>query len=99
MSAQEQTAEKKGQRTVIGRVVSNKMDKTVTVVIERLIRHPSVGKFVRRTGKVMAHDANNECTEGDTVAIRECRPLSKRKSWQVVEIVSSAGDQSVGDSA
>jgi len=93
MSAQEQTAVDKVQRTVTGRVVSNKMDKTVAVVIERLIRHPGIGKFVRRTSKVLAHDANNECREGDTVTIRECRPLSKRKSWQVVGIVERAGEQ------
>jgi len=93
MSAQEQTAVDKVQRTVTGRVVSNKMDKTVAVVIERLIRHAGIGKFVRRTSKVLAHDANNECREGDTVTIRECRPLSKRKSWQVVGIVERAGEQ------
>ena len=69
------------KRTAIGRVVSNKMDKTVTVAIERRIKHPVVGKYVRRTTKVSAHDANNECNEGDRVAISECRPLSKNKAW------------------
>ena len=77
-------------RTVIGRVVSNKMDKSVSVAIERVVKHPAYGKFVRRTTKVMAHDEENACKEGDTVAIVECRPLSKHKSWRVIEIVESA---------
>jgi len=75
---------------VIGRVVSNKMNKSVAVVIERLVRHPAYGKFIRRTTKVLAHDENNACKEGDTVAIVECRPLSKRKTWRVVEVVETA---------
>ena len=86
MSEAEKTAEK-GRRTVIGRVVSDKMDKTVSVAIERLIKHPMYGKYIRRTGKVLAHDANNECKPGDRVAISECRPISKNKSWQVVNII------------
>lgn len=77
-------------RKVIGRVVSNKMDKSVSVAIERVVKHPAYGKFVRRTTKVLAHDETNACREGDTVAIVECRPLSKRKAWRVVEIVESA---------
>lgn len=77
-------------RTVIGRVVSNKMDKGVSVAIERLVRHPVYRKYIRRTSKVLAHDEDNACKEGDTVAIVECRPISKRKSWRVVEIVESA---------
>jgi len=81
------------ERTVIGRVVSNKMDKSVSVAIERVVKHPAYGKFVRRTTKVMAHDESNACKEGDTVAIVECRPLSKHKSWRVVEIVASADAQ------
>ncbi len=89
MSEAEKTAEK-GRRTVIGRVVSDKMDKTVSVAIERLIKHPMYGKYIRRTGKVLAHDANNECKPGDRVAISECRPISKNKSWQVVNIVERA---------
>ena len=80
-------------RRVIGRVVSNKMDKTVSVAIERRLQHPVVGKYIRRTSKVMAHDANNECSEGDRVAISECRPLSKNKAWQVVEIVEKAAGE------
>lgn len=77
-------------RPVIGRVVSNKMDKSVSVSIERLVRHPVYGKFIRRTTKVLAHDEANECKAGDTVAIVECRPISKRKAWRVVEIVKAA---------
>jgi small subunit ribosomal protein S17 len=76
--------------TVVGRVVSNKMNKSVSVVIERLERHPAYGKFIRRTTKILAHDESNQCQPGDTVAIAECRPISKRKSWRVVEIVKSA---------
>ena len=78
-------------RTVVGRVVSNKMDKGVSVAIERLVRHPVYRKYIRRTTKVLAHDEDNTCKEGDTVAIVECRPISKRKAWRVVEIVESAG--------
>jgi small subunit ribosomal protein S17 len=75
-------------RRTIGRVVSSKMNKSVTVSVERLIKHPVYGKFVRRTTKIVAHDETNECKEGDVVAISECRPISKNKSWRVVEIVS-----------
>ena len=78
------------RRRIIGRVVSDKMDKTVSVAIERRLQHPVVGKYIRRTTKVMAHDANNECKEGDRVAISECRPLSRNKAWQVVDIVERA---------
>ncbi len=78
------------KRTVTGRVVSDKMQNTVSVAIERLVRHPIYGKYIRRTTKVMAHDAANECREGDTVAIAETRPVSKRKSWAVVRVVERA---------
>ena len=71
----------------IGVVVSDKMDKTVSVAIERKIKHPVYGKYIRRTTKLLAHDERNECRQGDTVAIAECRPMSKRKAWQVVNIV------------
>ena len=82
----------KVQRTVIGRVVSDKMDKTVSVAIERRIKHPMYGKYIRRTTKVLAHDANNECKPGDRVAIAECKPVSKNKSWSVVNVIErSAG--------
>jgi small subunit ribosomal protein S17 len=84
--------EKKTQRTITGRVVSDKMDKTVSVAIERLIKHPVYGKYIRRTTKILAHDAANECKPGDTVQISECRPISKNKSWSVVNVVErSAG--------
>lgn len=92
MSEEVVATDEKSQRTVVGRVVSNKMDKSVSVAIERLIKHPMYGKYIRRTSKVMAHDANNECNEGDRVAISECRPISKNKSWTVVNIIErSAG--------
>ncbi len=85
--------EKKAQRTVVGRVVSNKMDKTVSVAIERLMKHPVYGKYIRRTTKVLAHDASNECKEGDRVAISECKPVSKNKAWAVVNVVERAADR------
>jgi small subunit ribosomal protein S17 len=77
-------------RTVVGRVVSSKMDKSATVAVERVVRHPVYGKFIRRTSKVMIHDAQNECTEGDTVSIAECRPIAKNKSWRLVSVVEKA---------
>ena len=80
----------KPERLAVGKVVSNKMDKTITVSIERLVKHPTYGKYIRRTTKLMAHDANNECKEGDTVAIKPCRPLSRRKSWMLVRVVERA---------
>src|SRR5437762_6949156 len=85
----------RGRRTV-GRVVSNKMQKSVTVSVERLVKHPAYGKFIRRTTKIMAHDEEGTCREGDTVAIVECRPISKRKSWRVVEIVERAPVETSG---
>ena len=88
--ATEKTEKTKVHRKVVGRVVSNKMDKTVAVAIERLVKHPTYGKYIRRTTKVLAHDENNECNMGDTVSIAEGRPISKNKSWQVVEIVERA---------
>ena len=86
--------ENKAQRTITGRVVSDKMDKTVSVAIERLIKHPVYGKYIRRTTKVLAHDAANECKPGDTVQISECRPISKNKSWSVVNVVERSTDKS-----
>ena len=77
----------KPQRTITGRVVSDKMDKTVSVAVERLIKHPMYGKYIRRTTKVLAHDEQNECQVGDTVEIAECRPVSKRKAWRIVNVV------------
>jgi small subunit ribosomal protein S17 len=84
------TPQKATHRPTIGRVVSNKMQKSVTVSIERLVKHPAYGKFIRRTTKVMAHDEEGTCRAGDTVAIVECRPISKRKAWRVVEVVERA---------
>ncbi len=83
----------KAQRTITGRVVSDRMDKTVSVAIERLIKHPVYGKYIRRTSKVMAHDANNECKAGDRVQIAEGRPISKNKAWSVVDVVERAADK------
>lgn len=78
------------KRTLTGRVVSDKMDKTITVKIERQVKHPLYGKFIKRSTKVHAHDESNECKTGDTVTVVECRPLSKSKSWQLVEVVEKA---------
>jgi len=88
-----QPAESKIKRTVNGRVVSNKMDKTVSVAIERYIKHPTYGKYIRRTTKVLAHDEQNECGAGDRVTISECRPVSRRKAWQVVNIIERAAER------
>jgi len=79
-----------GQRLLTGRVVSNKMDKTIAVSVERLVKHPMYGKYVRRTTKLLAHDEANECKEGDTVSIKPCRPMSRRKSWVLVRVVERA---------
>ena len=89
MSAEETSNSTVSRRTV-GRVVSNKMKKSVTVSVERLVKHPVYGKFIRRTTKIMAHDEESTCRIGDTVAIVECRPISKRKSWKVVEVLERA---------
>jgi len=77
-------------RTLQGRVLSNKMDKSITVAIERKVKHPLYGKYIKRTSKIHAHDETNQCNEGDLVSIRECRPLSKTKSWTLVEVISKA---------
>ena len=82
--------ELRGARTLTGRVVSNKMQKTIAVEIERLIRHPTYGKYIRRTTKLLAHDENGASREGDLVIITPCRPLSRRKSWRVLEVVEKA---------
>lgn len=78
------------ERTLTGRVVSNKMDKSVTVKIERLVKHPMYGKYIRRSSKLHVHDESNQCNEGDLVTIRQCRPISKTKAWTLVEIVEKA---------
>lgn len=77
-------------RVLQGRVVSDKMDKTVTVLVERRVKHPLYGKFIRRSTKVHAHDEANECGIGDTVMVEQCRPLSKNKTWRLVKVVNKA---------
>ena len=91
--AAETTASEKtvpGQRLLTGKVVSTKMDKTIAVSIERLVKHEMYGKYIRRTTKLLAHDANNESKEGDTVSIKPCRPMSRRKSWILVSVLERA---------
>ncbi|KMV28585.1 30S ribosomal protein S17 [Photobacterium swingsii] len=77
-------------RTQLGRVVSDKGDKSIVVAIERKVKHPIYGKYITRTTKLHAHDENNECGLGDTVEVRECRPMSKTKSWALVRVVEKA---------
>lgn len=77
-------------RTLTGTVVSSRMNKTVAVEVERLVRHPTYGKYLRRTTRLLAHDEHNECREGDTVAIAECRPRSRHKSWRLVRVIERA---------
>ena len=84
------TAEQKTARTATGRVVSNKMDKTVTVLIERRVKHPVYGKYITRSSKIHAHDENNECGIGDVVTVQETRPISKSKSWKLLRVEESA---------
>jgi small subunit ribosomal protein S17 len=90
MSAEKENVEQVSARRIVGRVVSDKMNKSVTVSIERRIKHPAYGKFIKRTTKIMAHDEDNSCKPGDIVAISECRPISKNKNWRVVEIITRA---------
>ena len=85
MSEQTKTA-----RTLTGVVASTKMDKTISVLIERRVEHPLYKKYMRKSTKLLAHDENNECNEGDTVAIEECRPLSKNKSWRLARVIERA---------
>jgi small subunit ribosomal protein S17 len=80
----------RGPRTLTGRVVSTKMQKTIAVEIERLVRHATYGKYIRRTTKLLAHDENGDCHEGDLVSITQCRPLSRRKSWRLVKVLEKA---------
>lgn len=82
--------EAKIRRIVDGRVVSNKMDKSITILVERRVKHPVYGKFIGRSTKLHAHDEKNECKEGDMVQIEECRPLSKSKSWRLVKVLEKA---------
>jgi small subunit ribosomal protein S17 len=83
-------AEQRGERVLTGRVVSEKMDKTITVLVERLVRHEAYGKFMRRSTKLLAHDESNQAHEGDTVTITPCRPLSRRKSWRLLAVIEKA---------
>ena len=90
MSAENASTVEKPVRTLTGRVVSAKMQKTIAVEIERLVKHPKYGKYIRRTTKLLAHDENGESREGDTVVIAPCRPLSRRKAWRLVQVVERA---------
>lgn len=87
MSVETTNTERKVRKTKLGLVTSNKMDKTITVTVERKVKHPLYGKFVKKSTKFHAHDEKNECSIGDTVKIMESRPLSKTKRWRLVEIV------------
>ena len=93
--SQTQTADatSKPERTLTGKVTSSKMEKTIAVEIERLVKHPKYGKYIRRTTKLLAHDENRECKEGDLVTIAPCRPLSRRKSYRLVRGLERAGAQ------
>ena len=86
----ELTVERNLRKTRIGKVVSNKMDKTIVVAIEDHVKHPMIGKIVKKAVKLKAHDENNECGIGDTVIVMESRPLSKDKRWRLVEIIEKA---------
>ena len=83
-------AETKTPRTLTGTVISKKMNKSICVSIQRLVRHPVYDKYIRRSTKLLAHDENNECNEGDTVIIESSRPISKRKAWRLQQIVTRA---------
>ena len=82
--------QEKAQRTMVGRVVSDKMDKTITVMIERKVPHPLYGKFVKRSTKLKAHDETNQAVAGDTVTIEQCRPISRSKTWRLVDVIEKA---------
>jgi small subunit ribosomal protein S17 len=83
-------SEENSNRTLSGRVVSNAMEQTITVLVERRVKHPLYGKFLRRSMKLHAHDEQNECNNGDLVRVEQCRPLSKTKCWRLVEVVEKA---------
>ena len=82
--------ERNSRKEIIGKVLRNKMDKSIVVSVERKVKHPMYGKFVKKTSKFMAHDENNECSVGDVVNIMETRPLSKNKRWRLVSIIEKA---------
>jgi small subunit ribosomal protein S17 len=83
----------KVNRTLTGRVISNKMDKTINVSIERKVKHPKYGKYLKRSSKILAHDAENQCQEGDIVIIQEGCPISKRKAWSLVQVIVKSINQ------
>ncbi|EIC21737.1 30S ribosomal protein S17 [Thiorhodovibrio frisius] len=89
-TTQPATDQNASNRTVTGRVLSNAMQKTITVMIERRVKHPIYGKFLRRSTKIHAHDEDNQCNPGDWVRVELCRPLSKTKTWRLVEVLERA---------
>ena len=86
-------SEEKVERSLMGRVFSDKMDKSIVVLLERQVKHPMYGKFIKRSKKYHVHDENNECREGDVVMFKECRPLSKTKHWTLIKVVERAPEQ------
>mgnify|MGYP003572186593 CR=1 FL=1 len=84
------TEQNTNNRTLTGRVVSDAMDKSITVLVERRVKHPLYGKFLRRSTKIHAHDESNACSKGDVVRVEQCRPLSKTKAWRLLEVVEKA---------
>jgi len=84
------SATEKRTRTATGKVVSNRMDKTITVMVERRVKHPVYGKYITRSSKIHAHDEQNQCGIGDTVTVTESKPISKHKTWKLLEVVESA---------
>jgi small subunit ribosomal protein S17 len=93
MTEQNNVEQSKTQRTIVGKVISNKMNKTIVVQVERKVKHPLYGKFIRRFSKMYAHDEDNACKPGDLVMIQQTRPLSKTKRWKLVEIVKKEEHQ------
>ncbi len=93
MSEQQETqAAEKTQRTILGVVTSNAGDKSATIRVERRIKHPLYGKYIKRSSKIRVHDENNECNPGDTILVEQCRPMSKTKSWRLVKVVDKAAE-------
>ena len=90
VTAVEPAAGKANKRTIKGVVTSSAGDKSATIMVERRIKHPIYGKFIKRSSKMRVHDESNECNKGDTILIEECRPMSKTKSWKLVKIVEKA---------
>jgi small subunit ribosomal protein S17 len=85
-----ENTEAKKVRTITGKVVSNKMDKTIAVLVERLVKHPVYGKYIKRSTKFLVHDENNQCQEGDIVSISSCRPISKHKTFTLIEVIETS---------